>query len=327
MSLRLKATKYKYNPILIPIIEEGSFERAAVYNPAAIVREGKVYLIYRGEEDYYEQYISRLGLAISDDGFKFERYEKNPILEEDLANIDEKRGCEDPRIVLVDDSKFFLTYVAFDGGQNIKLCGAFSSDLKRFEKIGKIIPGKEKSGAIVQNYKYKGEYVMYFGDDSIKVAYSRDLKKWSIKKNPVLSPRKDFFDSYLVEGGPPPILVDEGILMIYNSAKEHQKYDGKTSWLSYSPGFAIFDKNDPTKLIYRSPKPLLKPSKYWEKYGKVNYVIFATGLVKFLDKWLLYYGGADKSIGVAQLTFKNSFVLGTDSSPQLAKPMLSNEPG
>lgn len=107
MDLNLKATKYKYDPILIPLIEEGSFERAAVYNPAAIVRKNQVYLIYRGEEDYYEQYISRLGLAISKDGLNFERYEKNPILEEDLESIDEKRGCEDPRIIEVGEGKFF----------------------------------------------------------------------------------------------------------------------------------------------------------------------------------------------------------------------------
>lgn len=305
MNLNVKAVKYRNNPILVPIIEEGSFERAAVYNPAAIVKDNKVYLIYRGEEDYYEQYISRLGLAISDDGFKFKRYEKNPILEEDLDNPDEKRGCEDPRIIQVDKDKFFLTYVAFDGGQNIKLCGAFSKDLMKFNKIGKLVPGKEKSGAIVQNYKYKDKYyVMYFGDDFLKVAFSENLVKWSVVQKPVLAPRNDCFDSFLVEGGPPPILINEGILVIYNSAKSHQKYDGKTSWLSYSPGIAIFDKNDPKKLIYRSNRPLLKPTKYWEKHGKVNYVIFATGLVKFRDSWLLYYGGADKSIGVAQLDFK-----------------------
>jgi len=73
--------------------------------------------------------------------------------------------------------------------------------------------------------------------------------------------------------------------------------------MSYQPGFAIFDKEDPTKLLYRSDEPILQPTEYWEMYGKVNAVIFTNALVNFKGKWLLYYGGADKSIGVAKLKF------------------------
>lgn len=289
--------KYSQNPILTPILKESSFERDCVYNPAAAIKDGKVCLLYRAEARH-NNYISRIGLALSKDGFKFKRYSKNPVIKEDKKLKREKRGCEDPRVVKVDQG-YFLTYTAYQGGKKIYLCGAISKDLIHWKKIGTLFSG-EKAGALVQNYKYNGKYVMYFGEgESLKVALSKDLKKWKVINNSVLKVRKNCFDSFLVEGGPPPIVTKNGILVIYNSAKEIRNYEGDKYWLSYSPGLAIFDKNNPAKLLYRSNNPILEPTEYWEMYGKVNYVIFATGLVYFKKKWLLYYGGADKSIGVA----------------------------
>lgn len=306
--LHVKVTKHLQNPIFTPLSDENSFERAAVFNPAAVVKDNKVCLIYRGEDDYYKKYISRLGLAVSEDGFNFERFEGNPIIEENPSDPFETQGCEDPRLIKIDENNnYFLTYVGYGGGvgseKKISLRGAFSTDLKSFEKIGEIIPGNQKSGAIIQDYKYHNQYVMYFGDKNLNIAFSPDLIHWQIHEKPILTPRENMFDSLLIEGGPPPIVTDDAILVIYNSAKAGKKYKNEATWMSYSPGYALFDKNDPTRLLFRSDDPILEPTEYWEKYGKVNYVIFVTCLVKFKNKWLLYYGGADKSIGVAELKF------------------------
>ena len=155
-------------------------------------------------------------------------------------------------------------------------------------------------GAIIQDYKYNGKYVMYFGvGENLKLAVSENLKKWKIIEKSVLRTRKKCFDSHLVESGPPPIVIKDKIFMIYNSAKEIKNYKKEKDKFSYSLGLAIFDKNNPAKLLYRSRRPILKATEYWEMYGKVNNVVFATGLVYFKRKWFLYYGGADKSIGVA----------------------------
>lgn len=298
--MQISAHKYEGNPILTPVKLENSFERACVYNPAALVKDDRVYMVYRAEEEYYTYYISRLGLAISEDGYHFERYSTKPVMEEDEGNPHEKHGCEDPRLIQVDENTYFLTYVAF-AGDYIKLCGAFSKDLIHFEKIGELIHG-EKSGAIVQNFTWRNKYVMYYGDTNLKIAYSEDLRHWETGGD-VLSPRERHFDSWLIEGGPPPIVTEEGILVIYNSAKRGTRYKADKTILYYAPGWALFDKHDPSKLLYRSDHPLITPTEYFENFGKVNYVIFATGLVNLRGKWLLYYGGADKSIGVAQLHF------------------------
>ena len=305
--IRIEAKKYEGNPIFVPRIEAGSFEKGNVYNPAAVVKDGKVFLLYRAEEGYYDDYISRIGLATSEDGFAFERFAKKPIIDIDSTRTEEDRGCEDPRVMKA-AGRYFLTYTAFGGGPthtNTRLCGAFSHDLIRWKKIGKLLPGREKAGAVVQDYKHKGEYVMYFGEGKAQVAFSKDLSFWRVRKQPVLEPREGFFDDFLVEPGPPPMVTEQGILLIYNSAKGELGWRGQDDreFVSYAVGAALFDKEDPTKLLWRTDAPLLEVSEYWEKYGKVNNVVFATGLVHFKDKWLLYYGGADKAIGVAELTF------------------------
>ena len=302
--MKIEAIKYSGNPILTPRVGEKSFEKACVYNPAAIVKDGKVFLLYRAEDGYYDTYISRVGLAISKDGFHFERHPNNPIISPETN--EESRGIEDLRLIQTDD-KYFLTYTAYAGmneqGHDIKLSGAFSDNLLQWGKIGILVPGREKAGAIIQNYKWKDNYVMYFGEGKLKIALSKNLKNWDIVEKPVLEAREGYFDDFLVEGGPPPVITDQGILVIYNSAKGDIGYRDQKESISYAPGFAIFDKDDPTRLIFRSDKPILEPTEYWEQYGKVNYVIFANGLVYFKNKWLLYYGGADKSIGVAELKF------------------------
>ena len=294
---QIKAAKYFGSPILTPRVEESSFEKSCVYNPAAVVKDDKVYLLYRAEQGYYASYNSRIGLATSPDGFTFERYRDTPIIDIDGSRKEEKRGLEDPRIIRLEDGRYFLTYTAYAGmdekGHDIALEGAFSTDLIHWEKIGRLVPGREKAGAIVQDYTWQGKYVMYFGEGLMKVAFSEDLRNWEVREEPVLEPRREYFDSFLVEGGPPPIVTKEGILLIYNSSDS----------VSYQPSFAVFDKEDPAKLLYRSDEPIVRPTEYWEMYGKVNAVIFTNALVNFKGKWLLYYGGADKSIGVAELTF------------------------
>lgn len=276
-----KLEKYKKNPILNPS-RKNKWESAAVYNGTAIKKDGKIYLFYRAEQNYYNEYISRIGLAISKDGFKFKKMDKPVIFPERRY---EKRGCEDPRVCEI-DGKYYMTYVAYSG-RKISIVLATSSDLIHWKKKGVLLKDV-KSGALVPK-KIDGKYYMYFGDTSIYVASSKDLKKWSISEKPVLSPRIDKFDLQLVEMGPCPIITKKGIFVIYNSA----------SWGQYNTGYAMFSKNNPEKLIARTDKPRLSPTRSWENYGKVNYVVFSEGLVEVDGKYFLYYGGADKSIGVA----------------------------
>jgi predicted GH43/DUF377 family glycosyl hydrolase len=107
----------------------------------------------------------------------------------------------------------------------------------------------------------------------------------------VLPVRAAKFDSRVAEPGPAPIITSKGIVLIYNGADDK---------LVYRTGVAIFDKNDPSKLVSRSETPIFEPEKLWERVGQVPNVVFVEGMVRQPERYLFYYGGADTTIGVAQ---------------------------
>jgi predicted GH43/DUF377 family glycosyl hydrolase len=171
-----------------------------------------------------------------------------------------------------------------------------------------------KSGAIVSRLegnriiaaKIRGKYWMYFGDTDLFIASSDDLIHWTVIENAenkkmisVLHPRPGYFDSRLVEPGPFALLHEEGILLIYNSSNALSNNDPGLPAFTYSAGQALFDKENPYKLIARMDGYFIYPDKPYEKTGEVNNVCFVEGLVFFRNKWFLYYGTADSKIAVA----------------------------
>jgi len=107
----------------------------------------------------------------------------------------------------------------------------------------------------------------------------------------VLPRRPGQFDSRVVEPGPPPILTSQGIVLIYNAADDK---------LVYRTAVAVFDRKDPRRVISRSDKPIFVPEKKWEKAGQVPNVVFVEGMVRQGNRYLFYYGAADKYVGVAE---------------------------
>ena len=81
------------------------WESGSVYNPAAIVKDGKVVLLYRAHAD---DIVSHVGLATSDDGIHFERHPE-PVLSP--TEPYEEFGGEDPRVTEIDGT-YYLTYTA-----------------------------------------------------------------------------------------------------------------------------------------------------------------------------------------------------------------------
>ena len=67
----------------------------------------------------------------------------------------------------------------------------------------------------------------------------------------------------------------------------------------YRTGAALLDEKDPFRVIARFPYPILEPQRDYEKHGDVNMVVFPEGMVAFEDDLLIFYGAADKVIGLA----------------------------
>jgi predicted GH43/DUF377 family glycosyl hydrolase len=278
-------------PILSP-----SGDLAGVFNPAVIKHGGEFFMLTRSQD---KQGTSFLQSASSHDGVHFTI--TGTALQPE-ADYEKNGGVEDPRLVEIGGA-YYLTYTGYNT-KDAQLCLATSKDLKTWERKGVILPaykgnwnvGWTKSGAIVTE-KIKGKYWMYFlgtgadKADETGLASSPDLIHWTEEtKTPALPKRPGMWDERVVEPGPPPVMTRDGILLIYNGA------DNK---LVYRTGWALFDKNDPRKLLARSEQPIFFPEKEWEKIGQVPNVVFVEGLVREGNRWLFYYGGADKYIGVA----------------------------
>ena len=299
----------------------------ATFNPAAIVRNGKIHVLYRAEEKLGEKEIgghtSRLGLALSEDGINFSRLPE-PVFfptEDNQKEFEWTGGTEDPRIVETEEGLYVLTYTQWNR-EYPRLAVAISRNLKNWEKHGPIFKdfkqGKyhnqeTKSGAIVTEVKdgkltaakIQGKYWMYFGVPHIWLASSEDLINWepleTIDGNlaPVLSPRPGFFDSWLVEAGPPPLLTENGIVVLYNAGNQQHIGVKDLGNRLYTAGQALFSKEEPWKLMDRTDQPFLKPELPFEKSGQyVDGTTFVEGLVFFEGIWYLYYGTADSMVGV-----------------------------
>ena len=284
-------------PILSP--RGTAFEARGVFNPAVVRHGDRFVMLYRAQD---AKGISRLGYATSTDGVSFTR-DSEPALSPE-AEYERGGGVEDPRLVLIDGT-YYLTYTAYNG-KDAQLALATSRDLRRWERKGVILPAYKgrwnvnwtKAGAILP-HRVDGRYWMYYMADAkdkrdqMGIASSTDLLTWSEELDrPVLPRRPGFFDSRVVEPGPPPVLTKDGILLVYNGADDQ---------LIYRTGWALFDRANPTRVLARSDRPLFEPVTPWERVGQVPNVVFVEGLVIEPRRWLLYYGGADKFVGVASV--------------------------
>ena len=328
------------NPVITPRAEStftdpilkapAHWEALHTFNPAAIVRDGKIYVLYRAEDDSGAMEIgahtSRLGLAESDDGIHFTRREA-PVFypAKDSQQAREwPGGVEDPRIVEREDGTYVLTYTQWNRKTH-SVGIATSRDLTHWTKHGpafltaaggKYADLRYKSAGIVTRLdaakgrliaaKIGGKYWMYWGEGAIRLATSADLIHWApvedAQGNPIelLQPRAGHFDSSFPETGPPPVLTDAGIVVLYNGKNAADGGDPDLGPDAYAAGEALFDAKDPAHLLRQTDHPDLKPEMPYEKTGQyVAGTTFAEGLVYFHDEWFLYYGCADSLVGVA----------------------------
>lgn len=298
-----KWTRLSQDPILSP--EGDGFESAGTFNPSVVKHDGKYVMLYRAQD---QQGKSSLGYATSEDGIHFKR-QPEPVMSAE-APYEKGGGVEDPRLQKIGNI-FYLTYTGYnnvDGAaadkKEAQLCLATSTDLLHWQRRGIIMPAYQgkwnvnwtKSGAIVPE-KINGKYWMYYLADAkgkgsqMGVASSRDLLHWEeVLDHPVVASRPGTFDAQVVEPGPAPVITPQGIFLIYNGADDK---------LVYRTGWVLFDKKDPTKVLARSGEPVFVPEKEWEKVGQVPNVVFVEGAVRDGQRWLFYYGAADKHIGVA----------------------------
>jgi predicted GH43/DUF377 family glycosyl hydrolase len=303
-----------------------AWESNDTFNPGAAIKDGKVVVLYRAEDSSgigIGERTSRLGYAESSDGIRFTR-NTTPVLypaDDSQKEFEWPGGCEDPRVAVTEDGTYVVFYTQWN--RKVPRLGvATSKDLQNWTKHGPIFQGAKgsvvdephKSASIVTTVKngrqvitkVAGKYTLYWGELGVFMATSDDLIRWQPlldengKPKPLISPRTGFFDSDLTECGPPAVLTDNGILLLYNGKNNPQTGDRRFNGNAYCAGQVLFDKSNPTKAIGRLDLPFLRPMEAFEKSGQyVDGTVFIQGLVYFQNKWFLYYGCADSKVAVA----------------------------
>lgn len=283
--------RFDGNPILKPK-NSNSWESHFVFNAGALYLNDKVHLFYRAMGD---DLISRIGYASSSDGKHIDERLSHPVFQPTTEN--EKYGCEDSRISLLNE-KCFMAYTAYtERSLNAYQIGITNINIKDIEEKqwnwSKRIfpfPGVRDKNAFVFPTKIDDKYLLFHRiDPDICVAYSKDFKQWTDFKA-IIQPRLDKWDSFKVGCGGPPIKVDKGWLFIYH---------GMDFERVYRLGVILLDELNPEKILYRSDKPILEPEEDYEKYGNVSNVVYSCGNVLIDDKLFLYYGAADLALCLA----------------------------
>ncbi len=305
-----------------------AWEASDVFNPAAAIKQNKIYVLYRAEDRSgvgIGMRTSRLGMAESTDGITMKR-RPTPVLfpgNDSQKEFEWPGGCEDPRIAMTAAGTYVMMYTQWN--KKVPRIGvATSKDLVHWTKHGpafyKAYNGKfrdlaTKSASIITKMvkgkqvmaKINGKYWMYWGEKFINPATSTDLVNWTPmvddkgELTQIVNTRDGYFDSDLTECGPPAIITNDGILLLYNgknkpAAGRDENYTANT----YSAGQILFDKSDPTKVLQRLDKPFFVPTEPFEKSGQYPAgTVFLEGLVFHKNKWFLYYGCADSRVAVA----------------------------
>lgn len=296
----IKLRRFSDKPIFVPRGKECGknfqWEKAAVFNCAAIYDKGMFHMIYRasdiGPHERFGNYTSKLGYAVSKDGIKFNRFTR-PVLVNDT--LQEQRGCEDPRLVKIEDT-YYMMYVGFGGrfDGDYRICLATSENLIDWEKHGIVLDEPNKNASLFPE-KIDGKFVMlHRRNKGIWLAFSEDLVKW-YDHTLIMEPVRDGWQDDRIGIAGPPIKTEDGWFLIYHAANNSNVY---------RLGAALLDLKDPRKVIARQDDPILEPELKWEKEGFVPNVVFSCGHAVKDDTIYVYYAGADTVIGLALLDKK-----------------------
>lgn len=323
----MKLIKYAQNPVLSPN-PDNYWENLVVCNPGVWYEDGVFYMLYRAAGDDVDHYI-RVGLATSIDGVNFTRQSEEPVFGPSIDGPD-MGGVEDPRIVKLGE-EYYVTYayrphppgrywtfphdviqLPETGSEapavlkrNIANSGlAVTKDFKTFKRLGRITTSNlDDRDVILFPEKINGKFAMlhrpkeWVGEGygceypSIWIRYSDDLMVWEEESTLLMTGIVGTWEEK-IGGSTPPLRTDDGWLLIYHGVE-----NGGNGY--YRVGVALLDLEDPTKVIARLEDWIMEPEHDYEIEGFYKGCVFPTGNMIVDNILYVYYGAADKYIGLA----------------------------
>ncbi len=318
-----------------------SFESASVFNPAVIRTDNTVHVFYRAMDTYdvssvgYASFSPDLTLRSRFDHpvlVPQEPWEKHGVEDPRIVAIDgtfyltyvaydgaEAKVAYATSTDLVTFTKHGLISPTIPYREIIPLMSPIplhseylrfaeyfrdnnGEDCNLIEKNAMLFPKKIHGKFAMLHRIHPGIQMILFDDFSQLTndfwrSYLTELSQWV-----VLDPKYSW-EGQNIGAGPPPVETEAGWLLLYNCRHQIQ---GKRAFtgildLSYAVGAALLDRDDPTKVLARLSEPLFVPKEEWEKVGRVNNVVFATGTYMEGDRLYILYGAADKRIGAKSL--------------------------
>ncbi|MGH2557683.1 MAG: glycoside hydrolase family 130 protein [Thermomicrobiales bacterium] len=278
----MKLERHLGNPILSPIPDH-DWESRTVFNCGVARVDGSVVLIYRAQGQGSD--VSRLGFAVSTDGYQFARLDQPVFVPEAAIEVN---GVEDPRLTWI-DGRWHMLYTAWSP-ENIQVAMASTTNFFTWQRHGVVIPGPDNKDAALFPEKVGGRYVMFHRiPPAIWLAYSDDLVHWGDYVK-IMEPRPGNWDEWKVGAGGPPLRTERGWLVIYHGVSPDRVY---------RLGAALLDLEDPSKVLNWPAAAILEPEETWELEGDVPNVVFTCGAAELDGTYFVYYGGADTVIAVA----------------------------
>lgn len=308
------------------------WESHAVCNPTVIQVDGTHHIFYRAIQHPNYSTVGHGIIAPSGEILR----DDEPIMVPQTP--EEREGVEDPRIACV-EGVYYMLYTAWDGS-SARVGAAKSTDLKQFTRIGIVSPNipiaetlpLEKNplyrykglqqlahwgahvaiwdkDAVLFPEKINGKFVMlhrfnpciqivYFDDFSqlqdneFWVEYIKNIDQYTIAMP------EQWWEAQKIGAGSTPIKTPQGWLLFYHGLDLEKVYRA---------GAMLLDLNDPSKVIGRLREPLFEGKNDWEINGIVNHVVFPQGVAEFPEVYKVYYGCADKRIGVIDVYKKALF--------------------
>ena len=277
-----------------PVIDRNPLKGVAIiFNSAVVAYEGKYIGVFRGEQTNGVPYIY---LGRSENGFDWTFDEEKIHFVDQDGNDFMPIYAYDPRLVKLEDSYYVIWCQDFYGAS---IGMAKTNDFKTFVRIeNPFIPFNRN--AVLFPRKINDKYMLLsrpsdsghtpFGD--IFLSESPDMVYWG-KHRHVMGSNENWWESLKIGGGAAPIETSEGWLMFYHGVIR------TCNGYRYSMGAALLDRDDPSRVLYRTQPYLLAPAMPYELMGDVPDVVFPCAALFDGNRVAVYYGAADTHVCMA----------------------------
>ncbi|WP_160031636.1 glycoside hydrolase family 130 protein [Paenibacillus sp. An7] len=280
-----------------PIIDRNPVKGIArIFNSAVVPYEDGYMGVFRAETINGRPHLH---LGKSSDGLQWEIEEEAIFFTDFNGQPYRPNYAYDPRVVKVEDTYYIIWCTDFYGAalgfaktEDFKTFTRLENPFLPFNRNGVLFP-KKKDGKFLMLSRPSDSGHTPFGD--IFLSESPDLVYWGKHRHVMSKGGQGWWQSVKIGGGPAPIETSEGWLMFYHGVT------GTCNGFVYSMGAVILDKEEPSKVKYRSSTFVLTPETWYEERGFVNNVIFPCATLQDADtgRIAIYYGAADSYVGVA----------------------------